>query len=329
MNFTFGDAKGMLAPFLGANGLRDPSAAVNEAIDALTRTASWRRMRKIMRLTAEAGEFSLPQDCGQIFRVCVDRVPVRIYGADHEFLSNGPGDFDALAAGMAPAYGIQRLGLFPTMHDLPGVVPLCAFSTSSPSGSLLVTGRTADGDVVTLTVPVTVWSGTADITSLDPADTNAIPRTAASIQEILKVTLPPDAEAYIGLYCIYEGAFGFLARMHPRTRIPEFTRYRIPGFSAAKEGGYAILAECGVKPLRLVEDDEPMPFGSLRPVQYMLQSFSSMDAGEVETALKFASMAERVMLQEDASDCARQGLVVINTASECSNGQVSDDWGNC
>ena len=329
MNFTFGDSKGMLAPFLGANGLRDPSSAVNEAIDALTRTASWKRMRKLMRFTATEAEFSLPQDCGQLYRACVDRVPTRIYGAEQEFLSNGPGDYDALAEGMAPLYGIQRIGLFPTMHDLPGVVPLCAFSTSVPSGALLVTGRTADGDVVTLTVPVTAWAGTADAATLDPTDTVAVPQTAAVIQEILKITLPPDAEAYISLYCVYEEELGFLARMHPKTRIPEFARYRIPGFSATKEGGYGILAECGIKPLRLVEDEEPMPFGSLRPVQYMLQSFSSMDAGEVKTALDFASMAERVMIQQDTSDCARQGLVIVNKLAECSNGQVSADWNNC
>lgn len=327
MTHTFAEAKQALAQFASASGLLDMSAAVNEAISDLTRTRSWQRMRKTLRLTLSGGEyFALPQDCGALIRACVDGTPVTLHGADHEFLSAGPGDYDYVTQGLAPLHGIQRVGIFPTMYGVSEAAPIVAFSTSVPAGDIKIKAKNADGDIVFLTVPCTQWTGTEDAGTVDVSELTV---SASEVVEILGVTLPTDAQAYISLYAVVDDTLCFLSRMHPRIRIPEFTRYRLPGFSTETDASYRIIAECGIRFLPLVEDDEPVPFDSLRPIQYVLQSYWNMDSGETRTADDYMARAELAMLKAEGVENTRQSMQIMNPLYTGSNGEVSNDWSNC
>ena len=326
MTYTFAEAKQRLARYASSYGLGDVSAALNEALDELARTRSWQRLRRIARLTVGGEYFALPQDCGQIRRAAVDGTPVRIVGADHEFLSGGPGDFDYLSRGLAPIFNIQRVGIYPTMFAPTAASKLAAFSTTAPTGSIFAKIRNADGDTLTVTVPCTVWAGTTDAAGLDAGTVTA---TALEATEILGITLPPDASDYISLYGVADGELTFLSRMHPRIRVPEFTRYRVPGFSSETDASYGLLVECGLQPLPLSDDNEPVPFDSLRSLQYMLQSLWYAESGELEHSAKYRAMAEASLLRREDTENERQTMLIINPLYEGSNGEVSTYWENC
>lgn len=326
MTYTFAEAKQRLARYASSYGLGDVSVALNEALDELSRTRSWQRLRRIARITVSGEYFALPQDCGQIRRAAIDGSPVQIVGADHEFISSGPGDFDYLSRGLAPLFGLQRVGIYPTMFALTEASTLAAFSTTPPTGEIKAKIRNADGDTVIVTVPCTAWAGTADAASLDAATVSA---STVEATEILGITLPADASDYISLYGVASGALTFLSRMHPKIRVPEFTRYRIPGFSDRADASHSILVECGLQPLPLSDDNEPVPFDSLRPLQYMLQSIWYAESSELEQAAKFRAVAEASLLRREDTENERQTILFINPLYDGSNGEVSNYWENC
>lgn len=319
MTYTFADAKQRLAPHISGYGLLDVSAAVNEALEELASTRAWQRLRRLVRITIpggpDAGVFSLPQDCGQMTRLSVSGSPVHIHGTDIEFLPGGPGDYDYTCDGYAPARGVQRLGVFPTMLPCPASSRLAAFSVNPPQGALRARVRTADGDVADVDVPCRTWEGTQAASALDPAQVQA---TAGSYEEVLGVTVPSDASAHISLYAVAGGELKFLSRMHPRVRVPEFVRYRIPGVSVAAGASYRAVAEVTVRPLPLVEDDDPLPLPGLRPLQYMLQAHRLVDSGEVRAAVEYRALAEAELLRRESAEGERQGLFILNQAEGCS-----------
>lgn len=328
MRYTFGQAKQYLARYASGYGLTDLGATINTALDELSRSRNFQRLRKVMRFTATSESFALPQDCGALYRAAIDGTPVSIRGTDYEFLHAGPGDLDFATAGFAPQYGIQRLGVYPTMGDPDGVVPLAAFSVTPPPGAVIrVVGKDANGDRIAENVPVTAWSGPEDADTLDPA---AVAHTTNSFGEITNIVLPADAAAYISLYGVDEdgGELQFLSRMHPKQRVPEFTRYRLPGFSATVGDTYQLLAEVAVKFVPLVEDEDVIPFDTLLPVQFMMQSMWAMDAGEVKTADEYRQRAELLLLRGEETELERQTLVVLNPMYDGSPGQMSNDYAN-
>lgn len=322
MTVTFGEAKRRLAAFASAFG-GGVGNVINEAVEELAKTESWAELTRVVRVTVSGEYFSLPQDCGRIIRASGDVRPVRIVGSDVEFLGGGPGNYDNLSRGLAPLYGIQALGVFPTQYQVAAPSRLCAFSTEPPSGDIRARIRTADGDLADVTVPCTTWSGTADADTVVVAGISA---TAVDAYDVVSVTLPTDAEAYVSLYAIADSALRFLSRMHPRVRIPRFHRYRVPGAGADDE--ISLLLEVGVDPVPLVEDDEPLPFPSLRPVQFMIQSMRLADSGEVDESLKWQRMAEMAMMRREDVDRRRQGLRILNPLEDGSNGAVSIAWEN-
>jgi hypothetical protein len=115
--------------------------------------------------------------------------------------------------------------------------------------------------------------------------------------------------------------------MHPKVRVPEFTRYRLPGYEASV-GEYRLLVECGLRFLPLVDDDEPIPLNSLRPLQYMIQSFFSMDSGEVKAADEYRARAEAELTRREDTENEKQGINVINNLYSGSNGEASTEWEN-
>jgi len=325
MRYTFGQAKRLLAPYASAIGMLDVGAAVNTAIDELSRTRTWARMRKLVRFTIDGENFALPQDCGAIIRAAVDYVPVSVRSTEYEFLSSGPGDLDQFAeTGYAPMHGIQRTGVYPTAYSPAAALPLAAFATAAPTGPLRVRGMNADGEKIVATVPVNVWTGYDDA---DTVDLDAISKTAWSFLEIDSVTVPDDGSAYISLFSVGD-SLAALARFHPKVAIPEFTRYRMPGFSGTAGTTYRMLAEVHQKVLPLVDDDEVVPFDSLLPVQYMMTAITKMEAGEVETADKYRERAALMLVGREENELERQAPIVVNKLLEFSSGSVSDDWAN-
>lgn len=315
MTYTFAEAKRKLAGHISAYGLADISGAVNEALDELSQTKSWQRMRKVIRFTVTGERFALPQDCGKLIRCAVDGTPVSVHGQDYEFLHSGPGDLDYAEAGYAPVNGVVRVGMFPTMFALAAPAHLAAFSPTPPDDPLSVIVRSAAGEISTVQVTVNAGDATVDGTA-----------TAAEYAEVLAVTLPPGCEAYITLYGISDAGLDYLSRMHPRVRVPEFARYRLPSFSADADASYRVLAEVGLKFLPLVSDEDPIPFASLRPVQYMIQSMASMDTGEIREADEFRARAELELMRREDNENEKQGLLLLNQLYEGSAGQSAAYW---
>ena len=324
MRYTFGQAKQSLSRYASAYGLVDVGATINTAIDELSRSRVWQRLRKVVRFTVTDEYFSLPQDCGAIVRAAVDSVPVSVHGLEYEFLHSGPGDLDFQEAGLAPLNGIQRVGVYPTMYDMPAALPLAAFTTVLPTGALRVRGKNANGDRVIVDVPVTQWAGPDDAAGLDPT---TVTKSAESIAEIDSITLPNDASAYISLFSVGD-ELSNIARMHPKQTIPEFTRYRLPGFSATEGTTYRVLAEVALRFVPLAEDDEVLPFDSILPVQFMMQSMWAMEAGEVKAADDYRQRAEMLLMRREESELERQTLIVVNRIYDGSAGQASDNWAN-
>lgn len=325
MRYTYGQAKQALARYASGYGLMDVGAAVNTAMDELSRSRTWARLRKTIRMDVGSEYFALPQDCGALIRAAVDRTPVTVRGTEYEFLHSGPGDLDFTESGWAPLNGVQRVGVYPTMYGLSDIMPLAAFSTAAPAGPLRVRGRNADGDKIAEDVPVNVWTGPD--AEVDP-DTAS--HTVNEFADIDSVTLPSDASGYITLSAFNsDGDVFVLSRMHPKIAVPEFTRYRLPGFdTATADKVYRILAEVALRFIPLVDDDEVVPFDSLLPVQYMMQSVAAMESGEIKTADDYRQRAEVLLVRREETELEKQTLHVVNMLHDGSVGQMSDLYEN-
>ena len=358
MRYTFGQAKVVLAKYLTAYGLADPGATINTALDELSHMKNWQRLCKVVRLTVTSEYFALPQDCGSLRRAAVDRKPVTIHGTDYEFLHSGPGDLDFSTLELAPLHGLQRLGIFPVMYQPDSIGLLAAFSTATSAGALRVRGKDQNGDRVVASVPINVWTGPEAVSDVD---VSTIQKTAIRFADIDSVTLPKDASGYISLFCCGEpdrdttlfNGLQNLARFHPREQVPEFTRYRVPGFrrraplgrlampytsvdtDMMPENGetrirdrYRVLAEVATRFVPLVDEDEVLPFDSLLPVQYMLQSMWCMENNEIANADNFRAHAEAALVKREESELERQDLVVINNLYDISAGHSSNEYQN-
>jgi len=264
-------------------------------------------------------------------RCAVDGTPVSIRGTDYEFLHSGPGDLDSAPEGYAPANGVQDLGAFATMYDMPAGASLVCFGVPAmASGYIRVAGRSSDDDLVAVDVPYQEWTGPTDI---DAGITLTV-SPVAGLAAIDRVVLPGDAAGYISLYAVLDGEYTFLSRMHPSVQVPEFHRYRLPGFSATSDVdadgtvGYNILAEVRLRALPMVDDNDALPFDSLLPVQYMLMSMSSMNAGETKTAGEYRQAALGLLAVREDTKTERQGLLVINSLYDNSLGEASERWFN-
>jgi len=325
MRYTFGQAKQVLAKYASAYGLMDPGAAVNTALDELARSRNWAQLRKTVRLDVGSEYFALPQDCGALMRAAVDQTPVSVRGTEYEFLHAGPGDLDFAESGWAPLNGVQRVGVYPTMFGLSDIMPLAAFSTVAPDGLVRVRGRDVNGDKIAENVPVNVWTGPDD--TVDP-DTAL--KTTNEFADIDSVTLPSDASGYITLSAINaEGDVYVLSRMHPKIVIPEYTRYRLPGFDTLTSGKvYRILAEVALRFIPLVDDDEVVPFDSLLPVQYMMQAVAAMETGEIKTADEYRQRAEVLLARREENALEKQTLHVVNMMYDGSVGEMTNRYEN-
>lgn len=322
---TFGQAKKQLAQFVGAHQLGDVGAAINQAIDELASSRNWQHMRTTRRFTLSGEYFAVPQDIDSVMRVAVDGKPLSIRGGDYEFLHSGPGDLDYVSAGFAPDNGLVDQGYFATMYDSADGSGLVCFGTAdAPAGDIRVRGRSSTGDVVSGTVP---YQKVASLDLIDdPVALTVTP--LAGFSYVDKIILPADVGGYVSLYATLAGVHTFMSRMHPSVRVPEFRRYRLPGFSSETGATYAVLAEVRLRAMPLVEDDDVLPFNSILPVQYMLTSMWNMSSGEVKTADDYRQRAVALLVNREEVRQEKQGLVVINTLFSGSLGEMSENYDN-
>jgi len=328
MKYTFSQAKQKLAPHAGAYGALDLNNAINVAMEELSKSEVWNQQTQLVTLTSVNEYFAIPQEYNLILRAAVNNVPVSLHRTDYEFLHSGPGNLDAVPAGYAPLNGIQALGTtFPTMYAPTGGMTLVAFSTEDPDGVLLVRGKDTNGDFISAEVPINSWTGPTDI---DTQDVDEVTATTQTFYEITSVVMPQDSTAYITIYGIADDAFNFLSRMHPSIRVPEFTRYRLPGFSSDDDASYEILCEVERRFIPIVDDDDVVPFDSLFPVQYMMKSFQYFDSNEIDAGTKYHTLAMQMLQKREAHDDQFQGLVVENPLYALSPGHMSnEDFYNC
>lgn len=323
---TFAQAKKLLARYASASDISDIGTAINTAIDELASSGNWQKMRRSRRFYAYGSVFPLPQECESAMRACIDGKPVDIRGLDYDFLFSGPGDLDYVPSGYAPTHGLQDLGYFPTMYpvNVDTGVKLCAFASSAVTGeNVSVSGFAVNGDLVTVQVPIAAWSETTGLDGVNTAAVIAGLSASTALCEITRVVLPGGAEHYVSLYGVDGTDFIFLSRMHPTVRVPEFRRYRIPGFSADADAYYRVLAEVKLRAMPLVADTDVLPFDSLLPVQYMLQSMCFMNTGEVKTADDYRQRAVLALASRENTQQERQGIVVLNSTYDDSPGQLS------
>jgi hypothetical protein len=310
---------------MGSNALGDIGAAINSACEELSMTKNWRQIRKVVRLLIEGDYFTLPQECETVIRSCVDGKPVTMHGTDIEFMLSGPGDFDYTEIGQAPVNGLQDLGSVPVMYTPPAANKLYFFSTSVPGGEVTVKGRIASGEIVTEIVPVNSW---ASATDLDTNLASAYTGTTNEFEDIERVVLPDDAQAYISCYSDHSGVWRFLSRMHPSVKVPAFRRYRIPGFDTTTGTSYQVLAEVRIRYLPLVDDEDVLPFDSLLPVQYMLQSLWKMAAEDIKAADEYRMRAEGLLVRSEEVKEERGGVVVVNSVYDGSPGEACASFDN-
>jgi len=311
---------------MGSNALGDIGAAINNACEELSMTKNWRQIRKVIRLVIESDYFALPQESETVIRACVDGAPVTMHGTDIEFMLSGPGDFDYTDAGRAPVNGLQDLGTFPTMYTPPAAAKLYFFSTAVPGGEVTVRGRIADGTIVTEIVPVNSWAAVTDLDTHVAADYTG---TANEFEDIERVVLPDDTQAYVSCYSDNGGTWGFLSRMHPSVKVPAFRRYRVPGFDTEDATtSYRVLAEVRVRYLPLVDDEDVLPFDSLLPVQYMLQSLWKMGAEDIKAADEYRMRAEGLLVRSEEVKEERGGVSVVNSVYDGSPGEASAMFDN-
>lgn len=326
MPFTFGQAKKALERHAAAFSLGSAGDAINTAVEELAASKNWQLLKQVRRFIVKDQYFPVPQDCDTIVRACIDGKPVSLSGPDYPFLSSGPGDLDTVPDGFAPINGLQDQGFFPTMYALSTTAgaKLIAFGTDDLSGrAVRVTGKNSSGELVALTVPYKVWEdGDLGISGESVSAVSSLTGDSPLMFEIERVILPEGLTGYVSLFAIDSGSFYFLAQMHPFERVPRFRRYRIPGFSHKAGTSYNVLAEVRLRVLPLVNDWDQIPFDSLLPIQYMLQSIWYMNSGEIKSADDYRQRALASLVTREDTQQERQGVVVLNSDYDGSLGEA-------
>lgn len=328
MQYTLKQACTALAPLVHDHSAADLVSAINSAVLSLSASDAWDRLRKVIRLRAHGGVFSLPQDAASVVRACVNGTPSSILGQEYRFLTSGPGDLTSVPAGYQPVDpGVIDLGVYPTMHELPVASHLIAYisdyaDTQQPA--FVVTGHLENGELCTV--------------RLEPARKGAIvlsPGLYASSQKFVDITsvvIDGRATTYLYLYATptplspwsVDDPGIVIGQYHPEVQVPEFHRYMIPG--AKRDKTYDLLLEVRVNPLPLVERSDVLPFSSLEPIRYMLEANRYFNLGEIDAGLKYRELALGVLMSTEKTEEKRQTIVVQNMLYQNSLGEMSENY---
>lgn len=321
-NYTFGQAKQLLAsaPYLRAG--RDIGGQINDAVSALAGLGAWECLRRLVRLFSATPVFSLPQGVAGLTRVCVNGTPASLHGLDYQFLHSGPGDLDNFLKrgfGLVPARDVADLGFSPTMYPVGEPSALVAVAahvgTGRPQPPVTVTGYTPTG--IRVTQAIEVIQGTRE-TAPDYSEFHR--NSEVAFASIERVVLGEGTDDYVTLWGLgRSGRAAMLGHYHPQERVPALHQYRI---KAPGRGPYDLLAEVRVDPLPLIDDSDVVPLPSLEPIRLMMLYAHQVGMNELASAQQYLQQATQWLQQMQVADHTVQTPVVQNVLFEGSGGDV-------
>lgn len=326
MQYTLAQACREISTTLHAYGSDDAKAAVNKALQALAGLSGWECLRRVVRIFSAQPQFALPQGCAALVRACVNGRPVTVRGQDFQFLHSGPGDALRPPHGfcMVPDANILDLGSYPVEFTPAAPFTLFAESAGEDEPDLVVKGRTPDGRIVRLSVPVGAVDGSDSDDGPYFAHSHGVHSAAPAdirLADIHEVTVDPCAEHYVDLWCVdARGERVRIATYHPDVAVPTFRRYMVQG---ARPGGMELLAEVRIDPLPLVEDTDVVPFDTLEPIEWMVQMAWYVKSGEIEAAQKMMQLATAWLKQRETTAAKVQTAVISNSLYRGSLGELS------
>jgi len=317
VQYTLKQAVTALSSATHAYGVTDARTAINRAIQSLAGMAAWECLRKTVRFAAAGPEFSLPQGCAALVRVCVNGRPSTLRGRDFRFLQSGPGDALHPPAGFARVRpgDVLDLGWFPLLVDPVSPSRLFALADAPGEPPLHVRGFSPNGREVHADVPA--------LYGADPASAAPTDEVFASISEVV---VDDSASGYATLYAA--DAFGApvryaIGQYHPEVKAPQFRRYRLKGVPPGVP--VEILAEVRLDPLPLVRDTDVLPIQALDPIEWMIRYDWLMKANEADAAAKYQAQAAQWLKAQEIVDNTVQTPVVANALFEGSMGEISEE----
>lgn len=330
MEFTFADAKRILAAEGFSTSGTDIGQKINDAIQALAGLQGWEFMRRLVRTISTSPVFSLPQGTVALVRACVNGTPASIHPTDYQFLHSGPGDLRKPPHGFVPlrSADIADAGYSPLMRPMPGLSHFCA---TSPFVTVA-----KPGDKVRPQPPVTV-EGVSDTGARVVARLNVSQCEPAGMPDekyfdpplfarVDSVVLDPSTDEPITLHGMTADGLRYVAaQYHPRFKVPKFRLYEIVGHPAP---AYDVLAEVRMDPVELVDDTDVLPVRSLEPVKSMLLYSHNLMMNEMQTAEGYRNQAEAWLMKMQVADDTLQAPTVSNTLYEGSAGELSDYYFN-
>lgn len=345
MQITLGQACEQLAPLGHAYGMGDIKQLVNRAVQALSGMSGWHSLRKVLRFSTVGPEFVLPQGCAGLVRACVNGSPVTMRGQDFRFLHAGPSDARKPPAGFrtVPSGNIIDLGFKPVVREPSNPFRLFAYADGEPefiSGTsswsytdvqpqVTVRGISPDGRNVLARITPYREPFYNDVGVLVAGtERGAAEPTSSVFQVVTSVTLDRAVTRPVVLYakCVDHGTVTPIGFYDPRVLAPTFRHYEIQG--VPKDQPIEIIAETRVDPLPLTHDSDVLPFESLEPIEYMIQSFWQMKAGELARAETLRTAAAKWLAQLETTNETVQTELVINSKYNGSPGEVSDESWN-
>jgi hypothetical protein len=322
--YTFGQAKQMLARAPYLHGTADIGELINNAVSALAGLNGWEFLRRLVRMFSPTPVISLPQGVAGLTRICLNGRPASIHGTDYQFMHSGPGDLDGfLRRGfrLLPGGDLADLGYSPIMVPMPAPMHFAATSAhydDRPQAPITVSGLTPNGERATLTLDV--GSGQPGVAP-DYAEFHA--DAATQLINVESVVLDAHADDYITLWGMDQrGVVRMLGHYHPSVQVPKFRQYRI----SAGPGPYDILAEARIDPLPLVNDEDVVPIPSLEPIRLMMLYEHQIAMNELQSAQQYMQQAVQWLQQMQVADNTVQTPVVQNTLFEGSGGDVEPSW---
>lgn len=317
MYYTFAQAKLQLARFADG-GCDQVGQAINDAVDRLMSTKSWKCLSRIVRMCVVDQVFPMPQNVESITRAVVDGVPVSVFGSAYQFLSSGPGDLDYRVNATSGYNDVMDVaGFHPTMFDIPldldDGYSLVAFCTNPADAGkqIFVEGYGPKNEERKESLIINRWANGVE-GAIHGEFGSGNHRSEHTYRTLGHVILPEGLVGYTSLYAVRldTNEMRFLAKYHPRILVPDFRRYRLTqplDLTNAASAAY-VLAEVKLAFVPLVDDTDLLPFDSLAAVKLMMQSILKENAGALQEAVALSQLAEKALADKQVSKHDGQGL---------------------
>ena len=189
---------------------------------------------------------------------------------------------------------------------------LCAVTKTAVTASKSITIHgVSDGEDVTETLAIHRWADGVE-GQLRGTWTTSIPTSANLYSRLTRITLPDDLVDYVSLYAVDTATnyMYFLAKYHPsQTPLPQFRRYRIKHQHSSAEANVLAMIQLRHVPLSLATDI--LPVNSTQALKLMVISISHENAGALDEAIKYASMAIRVLTKNEEASTLTGGTPIV------------------